>query len=89
MCVPRVVWCMSSPPMTDRERIAGLFAGRSLPGAVAGSVKRVAFWGAIALPFTYVPLVAAGIDSVSTLLAFAFLVALHVCSLVVGHSYKR
>ena len=50
-------------------------------------LRRLAFWIAVVLPFTYLPLLFAGIDSVGMFLAFISLVSLNVIALIVGHPY--
>lgn len=56
-------------------------------GWLWASLRRVAFWAAVALPFLYVPLLATGIGSRVELLAFAGLVAAQVATLLVGHCH--
>ncbi len=53
------------------------------------SVRGIAFWTAIALPFLYVPLLASGLQSSSVRTVFAVLVACNAVALLVGHSYAR
>jgi hypothetical protein len=52
-------------------------------------VRGMAFWTAITLPFLYLPLLAYGLGSSATRLAFVGLVACNAVALVVGHSYSR
>lgn len=56
-----------------------------LVGRVLGLVRGIAFWTAILLPFTYVPLLLG--DPPETL--FGTLLALNVVALVVGHGHRR
>jgi len=51
-------------------------------------VKAGAFWGAVVLPFVYLPLVALGLDSLGRQLLFASLVSLNVILLIVGHRHR-
>lgn len=62
---------------------------RALPQVVMTLVRALAFWATIVLPFTYVPLLAAGPESPSMVLAFVCLVAVNVCAIVVGQPYGR
>jgi hypothetical protein len=50
------------------------------------SVRFVAFWLAVALPFCYLPLLAGGLPATEAK-AFAALVAVNVFGLVVGRNY--
>lgn len=64
-----------------------------LPSAPVGPVvrqplARVAFWTAIALPFLYIPLLAAGLGTATHQVAFVVLLALNVVTLLVGHSHR-
>jgi hypothetical protein len=52
-------------------------------------VRGMAFWTAITLPFLYLPLLAYGLESSATRLAFLALVACNAVALVVGHSYSQ
>jgi hypothetical protein len=52
-------------------------------------VRAMAFWTAVLLPFSYVPLLATGLDSVPVALTFVVLMAVNVCALVLGQSYGR
>ncbi|SEW03654.1 hypothetical protein [Natrinema salifodinae] len=52
------------------------------------SVTAVGFWIATVLPIVYVPVIAAGIDSMSRLSLFVGLLAINVLALVVGHDYQ-
>lgn len=74
--------------MTELERMAEALGGGSLERLVVSPVRRIAFWIAIVLPFTYLPLLATGIETTQTLLAFLVLVSLNVCALIVGHSHR-
>jgi len=52
-------------------------------------VRGMAFWTAITLPFLYLPLLAYGLESSATRLAFLALVACNAVALLIGHSYSR
>ena len=63
-----------------------------LLGRVRGArrtVAAIAFWGAIALPAVYLPLLAAGIDTPGGLLTFLLLFGIHGLALVGGRRYRR
>ena len=51
-------------------------------------VQASAFWGAILLPFVYVPLLVVGLDALDRQLLFAALVSLNVILLVIGHTHR-
>jgi hypothetical protein len=52
-------------------------------------VRALAFWTAVVLPLTYLPVLATGLDSLQMGLAFVALLAVNVCALVVGQPYGR
>ena len=52
-------------------------------------VSALSFWLAIALPALYLPLLFAGLSTVSDLAAFLGLFGLHVAALAGGRSYRR
>ena len=58
-------------------------------GTLAVAVRAFSFWLAVVLPFSYLPMLAAGLDSLSMLLTFVALVTLNVCAIVVGQPYRR
>lgn len=62
---------------------------RALPRAMTTLIRALAFWAAIVLPFTYLPLLTAGLESASMVLVFVCLVAVNVGALVLGHPYGR
>jgi len=51
-------------------------------------VEAVAFWGAVVLPFVYLPLLFAGLDSVATQVLFLLLVVLNAVMILLGHRYE-
>lgn len=52
------------------------------------SVTAAGFWLGTLLPVVYVPVILAGIDSMSRLSLFVALLAVHALALVVGHDYS-
>ncbi|UHQ95999.1 hypothetical protein [Natrinema halophilum] len=52
------------------------------------SVTAVGFWLGTFLPVVYLPVIVAGIDSMSRLSLFVGLLLVHVLALVVGHDYS-
>ncbi|MFC7077540.1 hypothetical protein [Haloarcula halophila] len=52
-------------------------------------VRGLAFWTAITLPFLYLPLLAYGLESPATRLAFLALITCNAVALLIGHSYSR
>jgi hypothetical protein len=57
--------------------------------SVLRSIRALAFWTAIVLPFLYVPLLASGLNSASVRTAFAVLLVANGAALFVGHPYAR
>ncbi|WP_049922683.1 hypothetical protein [Halopiger djelfimassiliensis] len=51
------------------------------------SITTVGFWLGTLLPVIYLPVVAAGIDSITRLSLFLGLITVNVVALVVGHEY--
>lgn len=51
------------------------------------SVTAAGFWLGTLLPIVYVPVILAGIDSMSRLSMFVALLLVHALALVVGHDY--
>jgi hypothetical protein len=76
---------MSSPPLSNPLDVPADVDIKTLRRLVTGPVKRLAFWAAIALPFLHLPLLATGLDSQTTALAFGALVACNVLALFIGH----
>ena len=58
-------------------------------GRLRRSLSALSFWGAIALPAVYLPLLVAGIETTGGLTAFLLLFGLHVFALVGGRRYGR
>lgn len=61
----------------------------SIRQTVATPIQAVAFWVAVVLPFLYVPLLAAGLDTAGTMNAFFGLLAANAVALLVGHPHLR
>ncbi|AZH25161.1 hypothetical protein [Haloplanus aerogenes] len=61
---------------------------QTLAELAARPVRFVAFWVATLLPFTYLPLLAAGAVTTHRV-AFAGLIGLNAVAFVVGHGYNR
>lgn len=80
---------MSSSSITNPGSLVGGREVDVLSRFVLSPIKRIAFWVAVVLPFLHVSLLATGLDSNSSVLAFAFLVTVNVCALVVGHPHGR
>ena len=62
---------------------------RARLGRLRRSLSALSFWGAIALPAVYLPLLAAGIETTGGLTAFLLLFGLHVFALVGGRRYGQ
>lgn len=74
-----------SPP-PERSRAA--LPARLVSAVLEHPVRALAFWGAIALPFVYLPLLAFGLETPTQARAFIGLVGAHVLALFVGRSYS-
>lgn len=68
------------------DRIGQFVAGLELAD-LAGPLSALSFWSAIALPVLYLPILAAGIESVAGLATFLGLFGLHVAALLGGQHY--
>lgn len=55
---------------------------------LSAPISAVAFWSAIGLPFLYVPLLVAGLDTTQDLFVFLGLFGLHLAALFGGRSYR-
>lgn len=71
------------------ERAAFSPSVRGRNGRLTAGLRAVCFWTAIVLPFLYMPLLVAGIDTRPEGLALFVLLALNVVSLLAGHSYRN
>jgi hypothetical protein len=85
----------TDPPSTDRRARTALetlpsFAGRfgSVTAHLLSPVRAAAFWLAVLMPLTYVPMLASG-QIAERLTAFTLLVALNAVAFVLGHSHRR
>ena len=71
----------------------GVFAWIDLDAPISALLLRpieaMAFWTAIVLPFLYVPLLIAGIDTFERLVVLLGLIALNVLAFIVGHQYHH
>jgi len=56
---------------------------------VRDPVQRLAFWSAVLIPFSYLPVLALGIDGTRGALLLAALFVANVAALVVGHGHNR
>lgn len=76
-----------SRPLSEQSKPRELSRGirRSLKGPIAA----ISFWGAIALPAIYIPLLVIGIETLPELLVFLGLFGLHLSALIIGHSYPH
>lgn len=74
-------------PVVDSWLPTGASGGR-LP-RMRRTLSALSFWGAIALPSVYLPLLVAGIDTTGGLVTFLLLFGLHVVALVGGRRYDR
>jgi hypothetical protein len=79
----------SSPQGGFRAHLPGGLEQSTLRCRLVGLGQRVAFWTAIVLPFTYLPLLVAGFESSSMFAAFLSLVALNLLALLVGHPHGQ
>jgi hypothetical protein len=52
------------------------------------SVRTLAFWLAVTLPFLHVPLLVAGVDSPARFGTYLGLLAVNVLALAVGHNHR-
>ena len=57
--------------------------------SLGSTVTAIAFWLATVLPILYLPVILAGLDSVTRLGLFVSLLAINVVALVVGHDYPE
>jgi len=78
---------MSNSSLTDPQALREFVGVQSLPAVLIRPVKCIAFWSAVVLPFLYFPLLATGLESQSTIIAFFTLVSCNVVALLLGHPY--
>jgi hypothetical protein len=57
-------------------------------GVPVRSIKTLAFWLAVTLPFLHVPLLVAGVSSPARFGAYLGLLAVNVLALAVGHDHR-
>lgn len=86
---------MSNAPLHSESSFEESPPTDSLPATVRGVVARLAracraagFWTAVGLPFVYLPMLAGGLDSTSSFLAFLCLLLLNVAALFAGRGYE-
>lgn len=60
----------------------------SFPYSVVTSLRFLGFWGAVVLPFLYIPLFISGLDTAGQQQTFILLLVLNVVALVFGHRYR-
>lgn len=70
-----------------RENRSNEEENRSTAFSLSAPVRLVGFWMAIALPFLYLPLLAAGLETTGQQQTFFLLLVLNVVALVVGRRY--
>lgn len=61
---------------------------RDAARVLAASLRSVAFWAAVALPFLYLPLLYGGLAGQQAVV-FVALLALNCAALVVGHGHRQ
>ncbi|WP_327052377.1 hypothetical protein [Halomicrococcus gelatinilyticus] len=71
----------------DGDDDASPVVGLSLD-SVSTSVRFVAFWAAIALPFLYVPLLATGLEEPGQRQTFLLLVVVNAAALLLGQQHE-
>lgn len=79
---------MIGSSLIDTNEAVGSANRPQLLGFVARPLKRVAFWAAVVLPLLHLFLLATGLDSQSSALAFLALVSLNVVALYAGHAHN-
>ncbi|WP_227374224.1 hypothetical protein [Haladaptatus halobius] len=70
-----------------RENRSNEEENRSAAFSLSAPVRLVGFWMAIALPFLYLPLLAAGLETTGQRQTFLLLLVLNVVALTVGRRY--
>lgn len=81
----RTVSTMSSPSI-DHPLSTDRF--NSLIAPVRRQTRAAGFWGAIALPFLYLPLLAMGVDSVTEATVILALLGLNLLAVLVGRGHN-
>jgi hypothetical protein len=79
---------MSGSSLTDPDVLFGEAGSTSLSALFVRPVRRLAFWAAVVLPFLHLPLLATGLGSQQTVIAFVALVVANVVALVLGQGHK-
>ncbi|WP_227353898.1 hypothetical protein [Haladaptatus salinisoli] len=70
-----------------RENRSNEEENESTAFSLSAPVRLVGFWMAIALPFLYLPLLTAGLETTGQRQTFVLLLALNVIALAVGHRH--
>lgn len=73
---------------SDGEQ-SGNRSDRLAVATITRPFEAAAFWSAITLPFLYLPLLVAGLESSAHLTAFLALLALHAVAIVGGYRHNR
>lgn len=76
----------TSTPSAPDTSTPGLQPSVDLETVIA-PLRATSFYAAVALPLAYVPLLVAGLETVSQTMAFVALLALNLFALVVGHGH--
>lgn len=74
-------------PDEEGESRGGLQLDSLAPDSAERTLRALAFWSAVVLPFLHLPLLAAGLTSPGERHAFVGLFALNALALYVGHSH--
>lgn len=73
---------VEDPPDGDEARLSTRYS-------FVSSVRFIGFWGAVVLPFLYVPLLVSGLDTAGQKETFALLLALNIVALFFGHRHRE
>jgi len=79
---------LSPLPLGSEEVDATLSTVREFVPAPPTTLRTVAFWLAVVLPFLYLPLLASGVTTAGERGALAAMLALNVVALYTGHDYR-
>lgn len=83
----QVIPAMSSASPTRADQLRESVDAQALQSTVLTPFRFVGFWGAIVLPFAYLPLLFTELQG-PTLTAFVALLVLHVVAIVAGREYN-
>ncbi len=84
---PRLIALLVAPVASALGSLRSWSSLRRAAGLASGSVRAVAFWAAVSLPFVHAALLVRGLDSTADLLAVAVLLGANLLALLVGHGY--